>query len=91
MRPVDKYWLKAIYYTNVMLCIAEHFAAICLESISNEEECKLVSESLTESGHQIVDISFEQMYRFAWNMLGLEFNNGRAGHFYRCLKVHLQV
>ena len=27
---------KAIYHTNVMLCIAEHFAAICLEGISNK-------------------------------------------------------
>tara|TARA_B110000027_G_scaffold7111_1_gene6424 strand:+ start:104 stop:271 length:168 start_codon:yes stop_codon:yes gene_type:complete len=41
------------------LCIAEHYAAICLESISNEEERKLVSESLTDSGHQIIDTSFE--------------------------------
>ena len=42
---------KAIYHTNVMLCIAEHFAVMCLESISNKVERKLVSESLTESGH----------------------------------------
>ena len=69
---------KAIYHTNVMLCIAEHCATICLESISNEEERKLVSQSLTESGHQIIDISFEQMFRFAENILALESNDGRS-------------
>ena len=69
---------KAIYHTNVMLCIAEHCATICLESISNEEERKLVSQSLTESGHQIIDISFEQMYHFVGNMLVLESNDGRS-------------
>jgi len=62
----------------MMLCIAEHFAAICLESISNVEERKLVSQSLTESGHQIIDISFKQIYRFAENMLALESNDGRS-------------
>ena len=68
---------KAIYHTNVMLCIAEHFAAICLESISNEEERMHVIKSLTESGHQIIEISFEQIYHFAENMLALESNDGR--------------
>tara|TARA_B110000027_G_scaffold107012_1_gene113801 strand:- start:307 stop:1128 length:822 start_codon:yes stop_codon:yes gene_type:complete len=68
---------KAIYHTNVMLCIAEHFAAICLESISNEEERMHVIKSLTESGHQIIEISFAQMYHFAGNMLALESNDGR--------------
>ena len=69
---------KAIYHTSVMLCIAEHFAAICLESILNKVERKLVSESLTESGHQIIDISFEQMYHFIGNILALESNDGRS-------------
>lgn len=31
---------KEIYHTNVMMCIAENFAVICLESISNEDEKK---------------------------------------------------
>lgn len=29
---------KEIYHTNVMMCIAERFAVVCLESISDEEE-----------------------------------------------------
>ena len=37
-----------------------------------------MSESLTESGHQIIDISFEQMYHFVLNMLVLESNDGRS-------------
>tara|TARA_B110001450_G_scaffold62191_1_gene58969 strand:+ start:740 stop:1087 length:348 start_codon:yes stop_codon:yes gene_type:complete len=61
-----------------MLCIAEHFAAICLECISNEVERKPVSEPLLDSGHQIIDIIFEQMYCFGRNMLALETNDGRS-------------
>ena len=70
--------VNTIHHTNVMLSIAEHFAAICLECISNEEEHKPVSESLTDSGHQIIDISFEQMSCFAGNMSALESNDGRS-------------
>jgi hypothetical protein len=36
-----------------------------------------VIESLTESGHQIIEISFAQMHHFAGNILALESNDGR--------------
>lgn len=62
---------KEIYHTNVMMCIAEKFAVICMESITNNEERQLVLDSLTSSGHQVIDISFQQMENFAGNMLSL--------------------
>src|SRR3972149_322754 len=52
---------KEIYHTNVMMCIGEKFAVVCLDSITDEEEKKLVSKSLSKTGHQIIDITFEQM------------------------------
>jgi hypothetical protein len=63
---------KEIYHTNVMMCIAENFAVICLESISNEDEKKAVIKSFTETRHQIIDISLEQVNHFAGNMLALK-------------------
>ena len=67
----------AIYHTNVMMCIAEKFAVICLDSISNNVEKELVSQTLSQTGHDIIDISFEQMNRFAGNMLALKSNTGK--------------
>lgn len=61
----------AIYHTNVMMCIAEKFAVICLESIANKEERIMVSQSLEDSNHEIIDISFEQVKYFAGNMLAI--------------------
>lgn len=68
---------KAIYHTNVMMCIGEHFAVICLDSISNKNEKALVVNQLKETGHQIVEITFEQMNHFAGNMLSLQTNESK--------------
>lgn len=58
-----------IYHTNVMMCIGDKFAVICLDSIRNKEEKEKVALSLIDSGKEIIEISFEQMNRFAGNML----------------------
>ncbi len=60
---------QEIYHTNVMMCVADKFVVICLDSISNEGERTLVIETIRKSGKQIIDISFEQMNHFAGNML----------------------
>ncbi len=58
-----------IYHTNVMMCIGNRFAVICLDSIRNAEERMQVSISLKGSGKEIIEISLEQMNKFAGNML----------------------
>ena len=60
---------KAIYHTNVLMCIGSKFAVICLDSISNPHEKLLVKESLASTQKEIIDISFAQMNQFAGNML----------------------
>lgn len=67
-----------IYHTNVMMCIGENFAVVCLESILNEQERTLVSKSLRQTGHQIIEINFEQMQHFAGNMLCLKNQQGQS-------------
>ena len=69
---------KEIYHTNVMMCIAEKFAVICLASITDQHERATVSESLLKTGHEIIDISFEQMSKFAGNMLALNTNGNKS-------------
>jgi len=61
-----------IYHTNVMMCIAEKFAVICLDSISRQEEREFVRQSLLQINHEIITISFHQMKSFAGNMLALQ-------------------
>ncbi|KQR71221.1 citrulline utilization hydrolase CtlX [Pedobacter sp. Leaf176] len=58
-----------IYHTNVMMCIGDQFAVICLDSIKNPDEKDFVALSLINSGKKIIEISLEQMNRFAGNML----------------------
>ena len=59
----------AIYHTNVMMCLGEDFAVICLDSIDDDEERKNVSDHLEADGKEIIEISEDQMHQFAGNML----------------------
>lgn len=61
-----------IYHTNVMMCVGDKFAVICLESIPSAAERMMIKDSLEGTGHSIVDISFAQMNSFAGNMLEVE-------------------
>lgn len=67
---------RAIYHTNVMMCIGEDFAIICLESIKNELEKHNVVSSLRQTGKTIIEISMEQVCNFAGNMLQVKNKNG---------------
>lgn len=58
-----------IYHTNVMMCIGEKFAVVCLESISATEDKIKVLESFRATKKTVIDISFDQMNHFAGNML----------------------
>lgn len=58
-----------IYHTNVMMCLAEEYAVICLDSIDDPKERKNVIAHLREDGKEIIDITEKQMHHFAGNML----------------------
>lgn len=66
---------KLIYHTNVMMCLGETFAVICLDSIDDKKERKNVVKQLKEDGKEIVEITEEQVNNFAGNMLELVNNN----------------
>ncbi|AXT20485.1 amidinotransferase [Flavobacteriaceae bacterium AU392] len=68
---------KAIYHTNVMMCIAETFAIICLECIDDKKERKNVIKHLKTSGKQIIEISEDQVAQFAGNMLQVKGSNNK--------------
>jgi len=67
---------KAIYHTNVMLCVADQYAVICAESIDEQDERTMVLETLQKSGKSLIEIKENQMCHFAGNMLQLANNEG---------------
>lgn len=67
-----------IYHTNVMMCIANHFAIICLDCIDDKKERKNVVEHLKEDGKEIITITEEQVNHFAGNMLEVQDTNGNS-------------
>ena len=58
-----------IYHTNVMMCVADRYAVVCLECIDDESERKQLKKHLKESGKTLIPISEAQMHQFAGNML----------------------
>lgn len=65
-----------IYHTNVMMSVGNQVAIICLESIKDKNERDKVVSRLTSTGKIIVDISLDQVARFAGNMLEVKSRNG---------------
>ena len=60
---------KAIYHTNVMMCLAETFAVVCLDAIDDKKERKNIIKHLKDSGKEIIPITEDQVNSFAGNML----------------------
>lgn len=58
-----------IYHTNVMMCLAEDFSVICLDTIDDKKERKNVVKHLEEDGKEVIAITEKQMHSFAGNML----------------------
>ncbi|APG61195.1 citrulline utilization hydrolase CtlX [Christiangramia salexigens] len=66
-----------IYHTNVMMCLGEEFAVICLDTIDNKSEKKNVIKHLKDDGKEIISISEKQMHEFAGNMLQVQGAEGK--------------
>ena len=58
-----------IYHTNVMMCVADRYAVVCLECIDDTAERKQLKKQLNDSDKTIVAITEDQMHQFAGNML----------------------
>lgn len=67
-RAVDRMG-KDIYHTNVLLSIGDEFAVICDEAIKNTAQRKKIINRLKTTGHEIIPITYSQLYAFAANIL----------------------
>jgi hypothetical protein len=67
---------QAIYHTNVMMCVADKYIVICLDSIPGKQENAKVIAIINQTGKEIIDITLDQMNHFAGNMLQIENKQG---------------
>ncbi|WP_406684767.1 arginine deiminase-related protein [Seonamhaeicola sp. MEBiC1930] len=68
---------KAIYHTNVMMCLAETFAVICLDAIDDKKERKSIIRQIKEDNKEIIVITEDQVNCFAGNMLQVKGGNNQ--------------
>lgn len=66
-----------VYHTNVMMSVAEDYALIATDSITDKGEREAVLQSLTGSGKAIIPISLNQMEQFAGNALQVKNTEGQ--------------
>lgn len=72
---------QPIYHTNVMMTISPQHVVICMESIPDKPQAKLIEATVKELGKQLVPISYEEVKSFAGNML---FIRGEKSFYWAC-------
>ncbi|WP_346238080.1 citrulline utilization hydrolase CtlX [Niabella insulamsoli] len=65
-----------IYHTNVMMCMADEYVVVCLDTIRDALQRQMLIDKFNDTGKEIIEISFEQMKNFAANMLQIENRSG---------------
>jgi hypothetical protein len=65
-----------IYHTNVMMCIADTYIVICLDSIADNVQRYQTQAQLESTGREIITITLDQMNHFAGNMLQVSNTGG---------------
>ncbi len=58
-----------IYHTNVMMALGETFVVICMDSVRDAAERRMLENKFRETHKEIIDITLDQMNAFAGNML----------------------
>ena len=58
-----------VYHTNVIMSLGEKIAVLCEDAIPANFEKKQIISSLKNSGHEIINITLDQMTSFAGNVL----------------------
>jgi hypothetical protein len=66
-----------VYHTNVVMCMGDDFVVICLKAIADEESRADLLKEFAQLGKEVLEISLEQMNRFAGNMLLLKDRHGK--------------
>jgi hypothetical protein len=68
---------RAIYHTNVLMCIGTDFAMSCFDMVSDAKRRNEVRQRLMESGRSLIELTQSQIGEFCGNALELQGSNGR--------------
>ncbi|MEZ0610312.1 citrulline utilization hydrolase CtlX [Fibrella sp. WM1] len=68
---------KPVYHTNVVMCIGDTFAVVCLQAIPDVDERLMIRQELERLGKRVIEITIEQMNAFAGNMLLVKTTKGK--------------
>jgi len=60
---------NTIYHTNVMMSIGNEFVIWCKDSISNQEQVRIIEDSFKKSDLNVIEITLDQMHSFVANCL----------------------
>jgi hypothetical protein len=78
---------NAIYHTNVVMSVGDHFMVVCFDCVPNEEERHIIKQSTSK---EVIEITLQQLNNFAGNMLELLNDKGEhllvmSSRAYGCL------
>ena len=62
---------RPIYHTNVLLSLGTHFALLCVDAVAPAHRAALTAE-IEASGRTLIFVDFDQMRRFACNLIELK-------------------
>jgi hypothetical protein len=62
---------REVYHSNVLMGIGSDFAMICLSMITDPQRRAEIAKRLEETGHEVIDLSEEQIRNFAGNTFAL--------------------
>ena len=79
--------VQPIYHTNVMMCMANQFVVICLESIPNKHEKQMLLDSFVQTHKEVIEISQDQLNHFVGNMLQV-FDTAEKPHLIMSEQAH---
>lgn len=66
-----------IYHSNVMMNVGRQLAVACLDTLPHAQERRAVEHSLRDTGKQLLALGFDQLERFAGNMLEVHDRDGQ--------------
>ena len=65
-----------IYHTNVLMNVGETLAVICADAIPRVEQRDAILKRLGDTGHEVIELTHDQLEAFAGNMLELRSTTG---------------
>jgi hypothetical protein len=68
---------KAIYHTNVMMCIATEFAMVGFDIIDNADRREEIRNRIAEMGRTVIALDHHQLAEFAGNAIELSSHGDR--------------